>query len=203
MVNSTVIPIGTLVTALRNIASGQVWPPIIYAHDELRVMGYTIDEGVVEMYRVVTHNGIHVYVEPEDIQVKDLPLPAFAFQPGTSVYAKHSVWMESHPDRPKILSENEWVRIQSTLVRENKPAYNVKNNAGMELIVLEEALVETPNYPANVKIAIQKAFQDGYSRGHSRGLCCGRLYKEDIGYREEKHRETIAYLQELEDESDC
>lgn len=124
-----VIPNGTIVTALRNIASGNVWAPLIYAHDELRVMGYTLEGGAVGSYRVVTHNGVHVYVNPEDIQV------------------------------------------------------------------------ETSNYPANIKAAIQKAFQDGYARGHSRGLCCGRLYKEDTDYRGEKHRETIAYLQEIDDES--
>lgn len=203
-----IIPTGTIVVALCNVTVGDTWPPVIYAGDELRIMGYAIDRGgngvpnAVDVYRVETHRRVQIYMKPGDIQVKELlPSPTFAFQQGTSAYAKHSIWMESHPNRPKILSENERVYVQGTLVRDNKPAYYVKNNAGMEMIMFEEALAAIPHYPANIKAAIQKAFQEGYARGHSRGLCCGRLYKEDTDYRGEKHRETIAYLQEIDDES--
>lgn len=201
---SEIIPNGTIVKALRNVTIDDQYPPLIYAGDELRVLGYTVDRtenGLPEkltFYRVETHRRVHVYVKPEDIT---LPEPVFAFKQGTSAYAKHSIWMETHPNRPKILSENERVYIQGTLVRENKPAYYVKNNAGMELIVLEEALSKIPHYPVDIKVALQKAFKAGYSRGHSRGLNCGRLYKEDTNYRASEHHETIAYLQEIDDES--
>lgn len=70
------IPNGTIVVALRNITYPDVWPPLIYGGDELRVLGYAADRtenGVptaADAYRVETHRGLHVYVKPEDIEVK-------------------------------------------------------------------------------------------------------------------------------------
>ena len=108
------------------------------------------------------------------------------------IYAGEEVTVQGH------------TKIQGSETPWQADGYIICNREGLRVIASrKDVTLEPVPPPKSIEKMIQEAFREGYSRGHSRGLTCGKLYSGDDQYRSIIHVETISYLQELRDESDC